>query len=192
MSEPMSPPTPRIAQPRIGPVVRAGLVLGVGLGGFVDGIVLHQILQWHNMLSSVVPPLSVVTMKYNMVWDGLFHAVTWLAVIAGIGLLFRAGRRADAAWSGRLLVGAMLGGWGLFNFVEGAIDHQLLGIHHVHPGEGQLAWDLGFLVLGGLGFMALGFAIARSGWRSPRARTRPTGGRVSPAVVGAPAAITES
>jgi uncharacterized membrane protein len=23
--------------------------LGIGLGGFVDGIVLHQILQWHHM-----------------------------------------------------------------------------------------------------------------------------------------------
>ena len=29
-----------------------GIVIGVGLGGFVDGILLHQILQWHHMLSS--------------------------------------------------------------------------------------------------------------------------------------------
>jgi Predicted membrane protein (DUF2243) len=28
-----------------------GILLGVGLGGFVDGIVLHQILQWHHMLT---------------------------------------------------------------------------------------------------------------------------------------------
>ncbi len=28
-----------------------GLLLGIGLGGFVDGIVLHQILQWHHMLT---------------------------------------------------------------------------------------------------------------------------------------------
>jgi uncharacterized membrane protein len=27
------------------------LLLGIGLGGFFDGIVLHQILQWHHMLS---------------------------------------------------------------------------------------------------------------------------------------------
>jgi uncharacterized membrane protein len=29
-----------------------GILLGIGLGGFVDGIVLHQILQWHHMLTS--------------------------------------------------------------------------------------------------------------------------------------------
>jgi uncharacterized membrane protein len=36
--------------------VGAGSVLlGLGLGGFFDGIVLHQILQWHHMLSAVKP-----------------------------------------------------------------------------------------------------------------------------------------
>jgi uncharacterized membrane protein len=29
-----------------------GILLGIGLGGFVDGILLHQILQWHHMLTS--------------------------------------------------------------------------------------------------------------------------------------------
>jgi uncharacterized membrane protein len=143
-----------------GPLVAAGLVLGVGLGGFFDGILLHQILQWHNMLSSQVPPIDLVSMKYNMVWDGLFHALTWTMCAVGVGLLFRAGRRADVAWSGRTLVGSMFGGWGLFNLVEGVIDHQLLGIHHVHPGEQQLAWDLGFILVGGLGFMLLGYLLA--------------------------------
>ena len=33
------------------PVVAAGIVLGAGLGGFFDGIVFHQILQVHNMLT---------------------------------------------------------------------------------------------------------------------------------------------
>jgi uncharacterized membrane protein len=101
-----------------------------------------------------------------MVWDGLFHALTWTMCAVGIGLLFRAGRRDDVPWSGRLLVGSMVAGWGLFNFVEGLIDHQLLGLHHVHPGEHQLAWDLGFVFLGGLGFMLLGYRIARA--RRPR------------------------
>jgi uncharacterized membrane protein len=26
-------------------------LMGIGLGGFIDGIVLHQILQWHHMLT---------------------------------------------------------------------------------------------------------------------------------------------
>ena len=113
------------------------------------------------MLSSRVPPTDLAAMKYNMVWDGVFHALTWILCAVGVALLFRAGRRPDVVWSGRLLFGSMLGGWGLFNLVEGLIDHQLLGIHHVHPGDGQLAWDLGFVTLGGIGLMLLGFAIAR-------------------------------
>lgn len=145
---------------QVTPLVSAGLVLGIGLGGFLDGIVLHQILQWHNMLSSVVAPTNLVDMKYNMVWDGLFHAFTWITTLVGIGLLFRAAKRV-ALWSRRLLVGSMLAGWGVFNFVEGLINHQILGIHHVHPGEAQLAWDLAFLLGGGLGFIALGFVLAR-------------------------------
>ena len=146
----------------LGPITAAGLVLGIGLGGFVDGILLHQIMQWHNMLSSRIPPTTLVTIKYNMIWDGLFHAVTWTTTVVGIALLFRAGRRADAAWSGRALLGAILGGWGLFNLVEGAIDHQILGLHHVHPGAGQLAWDLGFLA-SGIVLMAAGALLARTG-----------------------------
>jgi len=54
---------------------RAGVLLGIGLGGFVDGIVLHQIVQWHNMISNWMPPTTLTAMHVNMVWDGLFHAV---------------------------------------------------------------------------------------------------------------------
>jgi len=28
----------------------AGLLFGIGLGGFLDGIILHQVLQWHRNL----------------------------------------------------------------------------------------------------------------------------------------------
>lgn len=48
----------------------AAFLLGVGLGGFLDGIILHQIAHWHQMLSAVVPPDSVEAMKRNMVADG--------------------------------------------------------------------------------------------------------------------------
>ena len=51
--------------------IRAGaLLLGVGLGGFLDGIVLHQIAHWHQMLSATLPPETVEAMRQNMTADG--------------------------------------------------------------------------------------------------------------------------
>ena len=32
--------------------ISAGILFGLGLGGFFDGIILHQVLQWHHMLTS--------------------------------------------------------------------------------------------------------------------------------------------
>lgn len=160
---------------RLRPLLVASLILGVGLGGFVDGIVLHQLLQWHNMLSSVVPPTDLVAMKYNMVWDGAFHALTWTATLVGVVLLYRAGRFTEHVWSGRVLAGGMLAGWGLFNLVEGIVDHLVLGIHHVRPGEAQLAWDLGFVLVGGVLLIALGVLLVRGArdyaWTSATAVT---------------------
>ena len=107
----------------------AGLLLGIGLGGFVDGIVLHQILQWHHMLSSEGshPAGTVAGLEANTLADGLFHAFAWLAVCVGLWLLWRAGRTAPVALPGRRLVGLMLSGWGLFNLMEGLVDHQVAG-----------------------------------------------------------------
>jgi uncharacterized membrane protein len=146
---------------RIGPVVAGGVLLGIGLGGFLDGIVLHQILQWHNMLSSIVPPTDLVSMKVNMLWDGLFHALTWIVTVAGVARIWSAARRSDVRLSTRSLVASLGIGWGLFNVVEGVIDHQLLGIHHVHPGQNELAWDLGFLALSAIMLIA-GALVVRS------------------------------
>jgi uncharacterized membrane protein len=138
---------------KLTPLIAAGIVLGIGLGGFFDGVVLHQILQWHHMLSSVRPLTTVSNMDLNMVWDGLFHAFDWVMTVAGIALLWRAGGRDDVPWSSNIFLGSLLMGAGLFNMVEGVIDHQILGIHHVKPGPHQLAWDLGFLALGALLFL---------------------------------------
>jgi uncharacterized membrane protein len=129
-------------------LIAAGIFLGLGLGGFVDGILLHQILQWHHMISNVQPLTSISNIDLNMVWDGLFHAFDWILTVIGIILLWQAGKREDVAWSSQTFVGSILLGAGLFNLVEGLIDHQILGIHHVKPGPYQLAWDLGFLALG--------------------------------------------
>jgi uncharacterized membrane protein len=55
----------------------------------------------------------------------------------------------------------MFMGWGLFNAIEGTIDHQILGLHHVHPGQGQLAWDLGFIAFGLVAIACGGVAVRR-------------------------------
>jgi len=123
--------------------------MGAGLGGFVDGITFHQILQWHNMLSAKIPPNDLVSAKINMYWDGLFHAAVWVMTVMGIFLLWRVGQRKDVPWSGRTFLGALSMGWGLFNVVEGIIDHQLLGIHHVYEyTANKLPWDISYLAFG--------------------------------------------
>jgi uncharacterized membrane protein len=142
------------------PLIAAGIVLGVGLGGFFDGIVLHQILQWHHMLSSVRPLTNIANIDLNMVWDGLFDAFDWVMTVVGIILLWRAGGRNDVTWSSNVFFGSLLMGAGLFNFVEGLIDHQILGIHHVKPGSNQLAWDLAFLASGVL-LVAVGWIMVK-------------------------------
>jgi uncharacterized membrane protein len=131
-------------------LIAAGIFLGLGLGGFVDGILLHQILQWHHMISNVQPLTTISNIDLNMVWDGLFHAFDWVLTVIGIILLWQAGKCEDVAWSSQTFVGSILIGTGLFDVVEGLIDHQILGIHHVKPGPNQLAWDLGFLALGAM------------------------------------------
>ncbi len=149
------------------PLLTAGIVLGLGLGGGFDGIVLHQILQWHHMLTSAgYPATSVENLEVNTLWDGLFHAATWILTVVGLLLLWRTTRRPSTPWSTQLLIGSMLGGWGLFNLGEGMIDHHLLGIHHVREGPNQLVWDLGFLAWGAAMLIGGGLLI-RAGYRKP-------------------------
>jgi uncharacterized membrane protein len=127
--------------------VLPALLLGIGLGGFFDGIVLHQLLQWHHLLSAHVPPDSVENLQLNTVADGLFHAAAWLVTVVGVFLLCGAVRNGEwPGWS--RFVGGLLAGWGGFNLAEGLVDHHLLGLHHVRPGPDQLAYDLGFLAWG--------------------------------------------
>ncbi|RSM56162.1 DUF2243 domain-containing protein [Amycolatopsis sp. WAC 01376] len=133
----------------------SSLLLGSGFGGFVDGIVAHQILGWHHMLSSWYPPDTPEDLHLNMVGDGLFHLLCLIFVVLGVVLLNRGNRL-----PGPVLWGGALAGWGVFNLVEGTVDHLILGVHHVRPGAHQTAYDLGFLVLGAV-LVAIGTLMAR-------------------------------
>ncbi|MGC5170523.1 DUF2243 domain-containing protein [Microbacterium sp. DT81.1] len=153
-------------------IVLPGLLLGIGLGGFVDGILLHQVLQWHHMLTSSAtanipigdyPATTVHGLQMNTLWDGLFHVVTWLAVLAGLGILYsRVSHARGRLWRSRVLWGWIIAGWGVFNVVEGIIDHHVLGIHHVISGPYQTVADVVFLGLGAL-LITGGWLLQRSG-----------------------------
>jgi uncharacterized membrane protein len=159
--------SPGVAIPASVPLAAAAAVLGIGIGGFADGIVLHQLLQWHEMLTNKIPPDTVVAKSINMFWDGIFHAFTLLTTIAGIYLLWKLLKRPDINRSGYLLVGGMLGGWGLFNLVEGLIDHQLLKLHNVRELTADKdLWNYGFLLFGVL-LVACGWAVIYKGTRAP-------------------------
>jgi uncharacterized membrane protein len=134
----------------------AGILLGIGLGGFFDGILFHQILQTHNMLTGRLPKSSIPNIEVNMFWDGIFHAATWTVTLVGVLMLWNAGRQGEIRIPIRGLLGTMFFGWGLFNLVEGAIDHELLGIHHViENASNHLPADLAFLASGVI-FMLVG------------------------------------
>jgi len=145
-------------------LIRApGLLLGMGLGAFVDGIVLHQLLQWHHVVSQREPTSTVVGLELNTLWDGLFHVLAWVAVVAGVALLSSRLHGMAAAPPTAMLWGWVLTGWGAFNLVEGLVNHHLLGVHHVRDDlGGPVGWDLAFLATG---VLLLGFgqlALARS------------------------------
>ncbi len=153
------------------PLVRAGIFLGVGLGGFVDGIVLHQILQWHHLVSDegCCSMDSLVGLQDNTLADGIFHAVTWLVTALGSVALWRAWREGKIAPPWMAQAGALLAGWGVFNLIDSA-NHFLLGLHHVRDDiGGPVGWDIGFLVFAVV-LVVLGWSMIRIALRGLPAR----------------------
>jgi len=136
--------------------------MGIGLGGFLDGILFHQILQFHNMLSNRLPRTTLANEEINMFWDGMFHAFCWIATVVALWLLWRC--IVHHAIDGGIYFGALWLGWGVFNVVEGLIDHEILQLHHVYQNDPVhfLRWDLAFLLCGIL-FLLMGrWLIGRS------------------------------
>ncbi len=147
-------------------------LMGAGLGGFVDGIVLHQILQWHHLLTDEgdFPMDTVQGLEDNTLADGLFHAATWVLLLIGTLAAVNAWQRRRLAPPWRSHFGMLLAGWGVFNLLEAIVDHHILGIHHVRDDlGGPLSWDIGFLVFGAL-VALVGMALVKSGERAAPAR----------------------
>jgi uncharacterized membrane protein len=119
-------------------VTLSGALLGLGVAGFVDETVFHQLLHWHHFYDRSTPAAGLVS-------DGLFHAFSWFATVAGLALLVAARRRGPVPagrWWGALLVGA-----GAFQLYDGTIQHKLLRLHQIRYGVGLGPYDWTWNVL---------------------------------------------
>jgi uncharacterized membrane protein len=153
-------------------------VLGFALGGFFDGIVLHQILQWHHLLS-LVPGMD--DLRLLVLWDGYFHLLMYAIAFAGLWGLWRAYRRGVGAPGPVALAAAVLLGFGVWNVVDTVLAHWVFEIHHIRLDRGDpLAWDIGWLAVFGL--------LPIAGWAL--LRRRPPGGGNAVAALLALATVT--
>ena len=114
------------------------------------------------MGSALVPPTTLEALQQNMRWDGFFHAAVWVVTLVGVYWLLNVARGGAPLAGTEAFTGLLVLGWGLFNLVEGIINHHLLDLHHVRdlPAHVPL-YDWLFLGIGGLGFILFGCAIAR-------------------------------
>jgi uncharacterized membrane protein len=122
--------------------MRLALVLiGVGLGAWLDVIVFHDLLQWHHLISGPVSMRTLHGLQRNVRADGIFLACSWAVVAAGVALLWRAARaRADVPVAAAS-AGLVLLGWGLFNVLDEALFHLALGLHHIRQGHSHVGYD---------------------------------------------------
>lgn len=136
-------------------------LIGFALGGFFDGILLHQVLQWHHLFS-LVPGEQWRDIRNQILMDGWFHVLHYLIACAGLYLLWSA-RAALVRSDAKLLAAAVLG-FSVWQFVDVVGFHWLLMIHRIRVGvPSPLAYDLGWLGAFGATTLALGLWL----WRRP-------------------------
>lgn len=156
------------AQRRPARLLAAGIVIGIGIGGLVDGVVLHQVLQWHHLTSGVDPPAGIEALRRNVFWDGVFHAATTALLLAGLVVLWGVRGRTVPPGASRGVLGLVLAGWGAFHVFDQLVFHELLGLHDIREGVADPAvynW----------GFFAIGLVLIAAGWWLRRRTAAPAG-----------------
>lgn len=146
--------------------VAGSLIFGFGLGGLADGIVLHQLLQWHNLISERVPRQSQDALEQNLFWDGVFHLSTTVILVFGFLLIWRGWERRERATGNLAALGGLtLIGWGGFHVVDQLVFHELLNLHNIRENVQNVA-------LYNWGFLAIGLVLAAGGGLLLRTRGR--------------------
>ena len=158
-------------------ITRAVFVCGIGMSMFFDGIVLHQLLQWHHMASQWHPPTTLAGLQINTVWDGVFHAGAWVVMSVGMALGWQAIRRQAEPVPTRVVTGSFMMGWGAFNILENLLNHFILQVHHVRETGTRhvLAYDVAFFLLFGLIMTGGGWLLWARGTQSWRQRSSHAG-----------------
>jgi uncharacterized membrane protein len=113
--------------------VWSGVLFGVGAIAFIDEAVFHQLLHWHHFYDRATTDIGLVS-------DGVFHALSWFATIAGLFLLADLRRRHALQW-GWWWGGTLLGA-GAFQLYDGTVHHKLLGIHEIRYVPEVWVYDL--------------------------------------------------
>lgn len=165
----------------------AGYLLGFALGGFFDGILLHQILQWHHLLLGVDAE-ALQDIRVQILADGLFHLLMYGIALVGLWALWRAHRQGIVP-SGRRLLGDALIGFGAWHIMDALVAHWLLGIHRIKmDSPNLLLWDLVWLAAFGVAPAVAG-VLLRSSTRGGPAGGSPAAAALSmAALLGGPLA----
>ena len=116
----------------------SGALFGIAVAGFVDETVFHQLLHWHKFYDRS-------TTEVGLVSDGLFHAFSFFAAVAGLFLLAELRRRDQLVWP--RWVGAALVGAGAFQLYDGTVQHKLMQLHQIRYGVDLLPYDLVWAVV---------------------------------------------
>ena len=141
------------------------VLMGAGLGAFLDGIVFHQVLRWHHLISAYEPGTDAASLERIVFWDGVFHLVAWVLVAAGVVLLALR-RRNQLPLDTRAVAGAVLLGWGAFNVTDEVVFHLLLGAHHIRMVPNYWIYD-GAYTLVSVALVVAGARLQRKGAVDP-------------------------
>ncbi len=134
-----------------------GVLVGIGIAGTLDEVVLHQLLGWHHFYDRSTPTVGLVS-------DGLFHLLSTALLVIGVIQLVE--RRRTSPDPPRLALAGILLGAGCFNLYDGTIQHKLLGLHQVRAdAPNNLPYDLAFLAIAAI--IALAGALLLRRTRQP-------------------------
>ncbi len=111
----------------------AGILMGIGVAGFVDETVFHQILHWHHFYDQSSP-------SWGLISDGLFHAFSWFSVIGGFFIFADLRRR--RAWRRTWHVAGFLFGLGGFQLYDGTVQHKWWHLHEIRYHVNIVPYDL--------------------------------------------------